>query len=143
MQEGDKLVVRSAFGFPIERNKALAFKSLYFGKNIIYLKGDVMDAFATFFDEFGNRTVWVGGLQQFNFTFANLEEGGGDPLTFNGFYFVVSIAEELAKKFVAIGHAFYGNADVVNSYHGWERVEGMTNLGLLRMLDLLKTVIAS
>ena len=66
MDEGHQLIVCVAIRLFVDEFDALFSQSIQFGLDVIHLQGNVMDAFPFLFDELGNLTVGLGGLEEFN-----------------------------------------------------------------------------
>jgi hypothetical protein len=97
MQKANQLIVRSAFGLLVEQAESLTLEALHLGLDILDLNGDVVDAFAPFFDKFGNSAVGIGALQKFHLGFTDLEKGGVDVFRGYFFYFIVAFAKKPPK----------------------------------------------
>ena len=117
VKEGHEFVVGSALRLAVEWDETLGFEPLDFSANVGYLEGDVVDAFAALFDELGDGAFGIAGFQQFNFAFADAEKRGGNMLALHVFHLVMGFAEEFSEQFVAVRHAFDGDADVVDFQH--------------------------
>ena len=118
MQESHEFVVGPLLRFFVQRREPFGLQSGDFGADVGDLEGEVMDALAAFLQEFGNRAVGAGGLEEFDFRFARLEKRRGHALRFDGFLLVGFGVEEPGKQGVGGIEVLDGDADVFDVFHG-------------------------
>ncbi len=84
----DEFIVSTRLWCLIQQSETIIAQALHFCVNVLNRKGHVMNAFATLFNEFGNSTIWRGGLKQFYLVVRSLEECGYHVLRSHFFFFV-------------------------------------------------------
>lgn len=117
MQKNDPLVVGAAFGFAVQRNEAFSFEAFEFSVDVVYFKSDVVYAFAALVDVLGDGTFGIGCFQQFEFAFTDVKKRSGHMLTVHRFHLVMGFSEQFTDQFIAFGHVFDGDANVVDAAH--------------------------
>jgi hypothetical protein len=101
---------------------SLGFEGFESGGDVVYVEGDVVEAFAAFGEEAADGGVFRCWFQQLDAGFAYGDHGGADLLLLDGFFVDDGEAEGLVE-FAGLGDALYRDADVVDLGHK-NRVQG-------------------
>lgn len=118
VEEGDAFAVGTGFGCLVNEGEAFVLQALDLGLDVVYGKGDVVDAFAALVDKLGDGTVGIGGVQQFDLVGPSGEKGGGYAFAFYHFTLVWLGVEELAVEGFRGVEVFDGYADMFDFVHG-------------------------
>ena len=74
----------------------------------------MLNAFTFFFKVFGNRPIWGGGFQKFDFTFTHGEKCGCDFLFGNGFHPFEFKPQRMRPKIFTFFDTFYSNPQMID-----------------------------
>lgn len=115
-----QFIVRAQFWFARKRHKPLILKPLHFQKDILNLKGDMVDSLAFFFQKTGNGRVRARRFEQFYFRLARREKGGRYLFRGHFFYFIKRRSEQFFPKFIGGCEVADGDADMVDFHFSFK-----------------------